>query len=598
LSSEAERKALYERAKAALDAQFSSMDQSLAAELIRTHTQNFDEAVARIEREQSAASAAQSAPGVLPGKESTESVPSQAADPVATEPDKGAAPPAQPQTAAALPATAVAESAKPAAQSPESSPAAAKETPSSAAQPNAPGAAPAVPLKPSTPPQGDIVPEPEKGPGTGIGAATGGAENRPGTQPGGKSGPDGPIRAMPGEGPPPEPKRRGVTATILAVLFILIAGTSAFSLWQRDLVSGYTDRLGEITGLWNGSVTPMEPDATPSEEMEPESNAAPENPSTDNSATTADDPLASDESESSSTQSLPADSNPAAVNSRVGESAPVTAQPAEQPEQQEVAANQPADTAANGEDATATGDDATAAATSAAADESGGANDATGSAEPPGEDTPGETQLAANEETDQPTSDAGNDEPQTNTSPIELPLRAFFLMEKSNGGSGPDERYNGGAKWQFDAASNTLRIETFYGGTNSELNIEIKPNTDDSLPATHTVTYEYTPLGEAPDGPIVNFPALMLREDAGSQGKPLKGAGALIVPNKYLLGLSDKAEDLAHNLELMEKGQWVVVPAIFETGNRRALFVIEKGPAGTRAMEAAFTAWDQSPGDH
>ncbi|MBZ0216990.1 MAG: hypothetical protein K8F25_10590, partial [Fimbriimonadaceae bacterium] len=47
LSSESDRQALYVRAKTALEAQFSSMDQDLVADLIKSHQQNFDDAVAK-----------------------------------------------------------------------------------------------------------------------------------------------------------------------------------------------------------------------------------------------------------------------------------------------------------------------------------------------------------------------------------------------------------------------------------------------------------------------------------------------------------------------------------------------------------------------
>jgi hypothetical protein len=184
--------------------------------------------------------------------------------------------------------------------------------------------------------------------------------------------------------------------------------------------------------------------------------------------------------------------------------------------------------------------------------------------------------------------------PQPAANPIELPLRAFFLIENNNGGSDPDNRHTGAAKWLFNASTKTLRIETFFPSRNSELSIDIVANSDANFPASHTVTYQHTATGENPDGPIINFPAMMVRADAGSEGKPLKGAGALIVPDKYILGLSETPENVALNLNLIDKGKWLVVPVVFEVNNRRALFVIEKGPQGERAFAAALAAWGQS----
>ncbi|MBZ0216316.1 MAG: hypothetical protein K8F25_07185, partial [Fimbriimonadaceae bacterium] len=158
----------------------------------------------------------------------------------------------------------------------------------------------------------------------------------------------------------------------------------------------------------------------------------------------------------------------------------------------------------------------------------------------------------------------------------------------------PDDRYSGGTLWKFDPSTNILRIDTFFPRRKAELNIEIQANTDTSFPASHTVTYQHVSLDEKPDGPIVNFPALMVRADAGSEGEPLKGAGALIVPDKYILGLSENPENMSHNLNLLNKAQWLVVPVVFEIDNRRALFVIEKGPQGAREFASALAAWGQT----
>ncbi len=472
ISGEADRKALFIRARTALEAQFTSMDQELAANLIKSHQQDFDDAIAKINEELSAAlEEADAAPNV-PVVESSE---------------------AQFVTPPVLP---------PHSPTPSPTPRTPNATPQASAYvapPNRVMAKPGVAPELSTP---------------AIQSNTGNKTR--------------------------DERKRSPAAVLFAILFVLVASGTAFGLWKRDLVSNYTDQLGEMTGLWNKMQPPIAPQDAQSEPIENLENVD-----------GADEPPAPVTIESSD---IPPPDEVAAL-------------PEQQPVQNPVSNSPPGDESAPIPNETS--DEVVSGGNSAPAPQ------------PPSD---AETTAQTTAQT------AGQTEA---TNPIELPLRAFFLIEKSSGGSNPDDRFSGAAKWRFDADTKILHIETFFPQRNSELNIEIVANSDASFPASHTVTYQHKSLSEKPDGAIINFPALMVREDAGSEGKPLKGAGAMIVPDKYILGLSEVPDNIVFNLSLIDKAKWLVVPVVFDINNRRALFVIEKGPQGARAFATALGAWEQ-----
>ncbi len=170
------------------------------------------------------------------------------------------------------------------------------------------------------------------------------------------------------------------------------------------------------------------------------------------------------------------------------------------------------------------------------------------------------------------------------------PPDAFLLIEGNAAEGQQDDRVAGRVSWSLAGNDNILRFDAQMSGPESSLAIEIAKNEDSGLPASHTVTYTYTPPEAQPDGPVTNFPSLMTRVDDTSASVPLRGVGALILPNQYLMGLSDTPEDREYNLQLLENAKWIVVPVVFETG-RRGLFLIEFGETGREMYATAKAAW-------
>lgn len=179
--------------------------------------------------------------------------------------------------------------------------------------------------------------------------------------------------------------------------------------------------------------------------------------------------------------------------------------------------------------------------------------------------------------------------------PVRIPDQASaFLLVEGNAEAGVgDERIIGGTQWVFDAASGTLTVNTTINDGGSTFKIEIAKNNDPVLPASHTLTMTYVPSERSQFGPIVNFPAVMTRDGDEAQSVPLRGAGALIVPNQYLFGLSNTPEDIEYNNNLLQEAKWMVVPVVYHN-NRRGLFVVEKNGPASEVFSAAQAAWGQT----
>jgi hypothetical protein len=57
------------------------------------------------------------------------------------------------------------------------------------------------------------------------------------------------------------------------------------------------------------------------------------------------------------------------------------------------------------------------------------------------------------------------------------------------------------------------------------------------------------------------------------------------------MGLSDHDQDVERNVRMLKQQPWLAVPIVYENG-RRAILTFAKGDSGTRALEAAFAAWE------
>ena len=118
----------------------------------------------------------------------------------------------------------------------------------------------------------------------------------------------------------------------------------------------------------------------------------------------------------------------------------------------------------------------------------------------------------------------------------------------------------------------------------------IRRNTDQNLPASHTIEIMFNLPADFPHGGISNVPGIMMKQAEATRGTPLAGLAVKVTTGYFLIGLSAVESDLARNVQLLKERAWFDVPVLYND-NRRAIIAIEKGNPGDRAFADAFAAW-------
>jgi hypothetical protein len=120
----------------------------------------------------------------------------------------------------------------------------------------------------------------------------------------------------------------------------------------------------------------------------------------------------------------------------------------------------------------------------------------------------------------------------------------------------------------------------------------LRRNTDKALPASHTVEIIFKLPGDFPSGGISNVPGILMKAAEQTRGVPLSGLAVKVTNGFFLIGLSNVEADKERNLQLLKDRAWFDIPVVY-SNNRRAILAMEKGSPGERAFAEAFKVWKQ-----
>jgi hypothetical protein len=120
----------------------------------------------------------------------------------------------------------------------------------------------------------------------------------------------------------------------------------------------------------------------------------------------------------------------------------------------------------------------------------------------------------------------------------------------------------------------------------------LRRNTDQGLPASHTVEIMFKLPPDFPSGGISNVPGILMKQAEQTRGVPLAGLAVKVTNGFFLIGLSNVETDKERNLQLLKERSWFDIPVVYNN-NRRAILAMEKGTPGERAFADAFKAWGQ-----
>jgi len=122
--------------------------------------------------------------------------------------------------------------------------------------------------------------------------------------------------------------------------------------------------------------------------------------------------------------------------------------------------------------------------------------------------------------------------------------------------------------------------------------MSIRRNTDQALPASHTIELMFNVPADFPFGGISNVPIILMKQAEQARGTPLAGLVVKVTPTFFLVGLSTGEGEIQRNVALLKERPWFDIPIVY-ANNRRAILAIEKGTPGERAFNEAFAAWGQ-----
>ena len=176
--------------------------------------------------------------------------------------------------------------------------------------------------------------------------------------------------------------------------------------------------------------------------------------------------------------------------------------------------------------------------------------------------------------------------------------KVVLYEEDPNDANG--KRFVGSAIWRTEMISPgpgqppelAIRADVDIPDRKLAMTWSLRRNTDKSLPASHTVEITFKLPSDFPSGGISNVPGILMKQAEQTRGVPLAGLAVKVTSGFFLIGLSSSDADRERNLQLLKERAWFDIPVVYNN-NRRAILAIEKGTPGDRVFAEAFKVWKQ-----
>jgi hypothetical protein len=162
------------------------------------------------------------------------------------------------------------------------------------------------------------------------------------------------------------------------------------------------------------------------------------------------------------------------------------------------------------------------------------------------------------------------------------------------------KRFVGSAIWRTETVSPgpgrspelAIRADIEIPERKISMTWSLRRNTDQTLPASHTVEIVFKLPADFSAGNISNVPGILMKQTEQTRGVPLAGLAVKVTNGFFLIGLSSVDTDRERNVQLLKERPWFDIPVVY-ANNRRAILALEKGNPGERAFADAFKAWGQ-----
>ncbi|HKH03424.1 MAG TPA: hypothetical protein VKB08_22285 [Bradyrhizobium sp.] len=187
----------------------------------------------------------------------------------------------------------------------------------------------------------------------------------------------------------------------------------------------------------------------------------------------------------------------------------------------------------------------------------------------------------------------------TATSPA-APVAQRVVLYEDEPDNPQGKQYIGSAIWRTEMVSPgpglapemAVRADVEIPERRMTMTWSLRRNTDQNLPASHTIEIMFNLPADFPHGGIANVPGIMMKQAESTRGVALAGLAVKVTSGYFLIGLSAVESDLQRNVQLLKERAWFDIPVLYNN-NRRAILALEKGNPGERAFAEAFSTWVQ-----
>ncbi len=124
------------------------------------------------------------------------------------------------------------------------------------------------------------------------------------------------------------------------------------------------------------------------------------------------------------------------------------------------------------------------------------------------------------------------------------------------------------------------------------MDITIKRNVDQALPASHIIELLFEAPADFSGGSIDNVARFVMKSNEQARGEGLVAVPAKIDTGFFLIALNNLEQALGTNKRLLVESGWIDIPLGYTTG-RRALVTLEKGAIGDKVFRDAFADWEK-----
>jgi hypothetical protein len=180
------------------------------------------------------------------------------------------------------------------------------------------------------------------------------------------------------------------------------------------------------------------------------------------------------------------------------------------------------------------------------------------------------------------------------------PVAQRVVLYEEDPDDAQGKRYTGSVLWRTEqkpaspgrAPEVAVRADIEIPEKHMSVTWSLRRNSDQSLPASHTIEIMFTLPPDSSSGGVQNVPGVLMKQAEQTRGVPLAGLAVKVTPGYFLIGLSSLESDMQRNIQLLKERSWFDIPIVYNN-NRRAILAMEKGEPGEKAFNEAFAAWKQ-----